>query len=99
MAWARPSSNRVWIAACPGMPLPDVSQQALVARLARAEQHELQVASQQGQPDRETTQLGNFFYRGVAPLADGVTPAPGSVTNAAHRSIRPRRWSNRSLRA
>ena len=47
----------------------------------------------------ETTQLGNFFYRGVARLADRVTPAPGPVTNAAHRSISPRRWSNRSLRA
>ena len=46
-----------------------------------------------------TTQLGNCFYRGVARFADGVTPAPGPVTNAAHRSISPRRWSNRSLRA
>ena len=34
-------------------------------------------------PERETTQLDNFFYRGVARLADGVTPAPGPVTNAA----------------
>ena len=41
---------------------------------------------------------GNF-YRGVEHLADGVPPAPGPVTNAAHRSISPRRWSNRSLRA
>ena len=29
--------------------------------------------------DRETTQLGNFFYRGVARLADGVTPAQGQA--------------------
>ena len=49
--------------------------------------------------DQETTQLGNFIYRGEARLADGVTPAPGPDTNAAHRSISPRRWSNRSLRA
>ena len=40
-----------------------------------------------------------FFYRGVARLADGITAATGPVTNAAHRSISPRRWSNRSLRA
>ncbi len=49
--------------------------------------------------DWETTQLGNFFYWDVARLADGVTPAPGPVTHAAHRSISPRRRSNRSLRA
>ena len=29
--------------------------------------------------DRETTQLGNFFYRGVARLEDGVTPAQGQA--------------------
>ena len=29
--------------------------------------------------DRETTQLGNFFYRGVARLADGVTPVQGQA--------------------
>ena len=29
--------------------------------------------------DRETTQLGNFFYQGVARLADGVTAAQGQA--------------------
>ena len=29
--------------------------------------------------DRETTQLGDFFYRGVARLADGVAPAQGQA--------------------
>ena len=54
-------------------------------------------------PDRSgrspSTELGNFYYWGMARLADGVTPAPRPVTNAAQRSISTRRWSNRSLRA
>ena len=39
--------------------------------------------------DRETTQLGNFFYRGVARLADGVTPAQGQAELEALASNLP----------
>ena len=45
---------------------------------------------------------GRNSKRSSAPsgyFARTLTPPPGPVTNAAHRSISPRRWSNRSLRA